>query len=712
MAAESPVGRGARMEYGRFLAYSVTKDPKVIEGREVVTKGIAIRVGKGGDAAVLFDTDTMRFAAGWTGGFVDISKTHLVQAKGSACASIAGDIQWQTRDGPGWADERGSFEDPRKNSWGGPLPREWARYGGMYVNGDRVTLSYTVGKTEVLESPWAVEAEGHVVFVRTIRVRAAGRELKLLACEGTNAAVIGGPDGVRVDRADGRQIVTIPAREKAALFAVAMWRGDLDLAKVSEAVRAAREPAEPEAFGPPRWVPEIETVGQVSPEAGPYVVDTLTLPDKNPWDAWMRLTALDFFADGKRAAVATWNGDVWIVSGIDQGLQHLRWKRFASGLFEGLGLRVVGDEIYVLERSQITWLRDLNGDGEADFYQNFNNDCPVHATYHDFAYDLQTDSKGDFYYIRTGHRVPEDWPFHGCVLKVSKNGEKTEVVAGGLRAANGLMIGPHDEMTCADNQGNWVPTSRINWVIPGGFYGFMTHPHQPVKPTAPGDPLCWIPYDWDNSSGSQVWVNGGKWGPYEGKLLHLSYGKSTLFAVFPQQVGDKMQAGVFPTPLKFASGIMRGRFNRADGQLYVCGLKGWQTNGGMDGALQRVRYTNTPVYWPVDSRVEKQGIRLTFGVPLDPKFAEDVDRWSAERWQYKWSEAYGSPEFSVAEPGKKGRDEVEVKSVKLSADRKSVLVDLADLKPVMQLGVSWKIKAADGKPVDGTVVHTVNALPN
>ena len=36
---------------------------------------------------------------------------------------------------------------------------------------------------------------------------------------------------------------------------------------------------------------------------------------------------------------------------------------------------------------------------------------------------------------------------------------------------------------------------------------------------------------------------------------------------------------------------MRARFNAADGQLYVCGLKGWQTRATKDGIFQRVRYT-------------------------------------------------------------------------------------------------------------------------
>ena len=59
-----------------------------------------------------FDTNTMRYAAAWTGGFLDLSRTHMVQPKGTACAFIGGPLQWGTRNAPGWA-HNGSFEELR-----------------------------------------------------------------------------------------------------------------------------------------------------------------------------------------------------------------------------------------------------------------------------------------------------------------------------------------------------------------------------------------------------------------------------------------------------------------------------------------------------------------------------------------------------------------------------------------------------------------------
>ena len=81
---------------------------------------------------------------------------------------------------------------------------------------------------------------------------------------------------------------------------------------------------------------------------------------------------------------------------------HLTWRRVAAGLFQPLGLKIVDGEIYVMGRDQITHLHDLNGDGEADFYENFNNDVTVAPAFHEFAFDLQQDAAGNFYFAKAG----------------------------------------------------------------------------------------------------------------------------------------------------------------------------------------------------------------------------------------------------------------------------------------------------------------------
>ena len=734
--------RGVQMEYGPFLSYSVRSATKP-KDENIACKGIAIKLGKNNEASICFDADLMRFSAGWTGGFLDLAKTNIGDLKGTDPATIQGALKFSTAIAPGWAKNE-SFSDPRVAAQG-PLHAAWAHYKGLFLNGDKVVLSYTVGDVDVLELPDVIAKDGQDVFTRTIRVGKSAAPMSVLICdvpqavsvpsEGvaqkgmaalengsvTAALIIGETQGAALAILDNSRIVLrLPALIAATTFKIAIWNGTrTDLSKFVGLIKDDRNPGRDLVDmckgGPTHW-PPLVTKGTLGAESGPYVADTLTLPEDNPWNAWMRVSALDFFSDG-RAAVSTLNGDVWIVSGIDSQLENLSWKRIAVGLYEPLGLKIVKDTIYVLGRDQITRLHDLNNDGEADYYENFNNDSITSPIYHAFGFDLQTDREGNFYYMKGGNQVLHDLPFHSAMLKVSADGGKLEVFATGLRAPNGMGIGPNDEIVCGDNQGHWISSSKINLVKPGGFYGYMGDPRRAdpkhLPPTHDGydAPICFVPYAWDNSSGGQVYVEGDKWGPFKGHMLHLSYGKSCLFHVMTENVDGQAQGGVFRMPLTFASGIMRARFNPHDGQLYVCGLKGWQTNASRDGILSRVRYTGKPVNMPFELHIVHDGVQIAFTSALDATAASDVQSYEVEQWNYAWTKEYNAPELSVANPEKKGHDPVTIQSVKLSPDHKTVTLVIPDIKPVMQMVIKYKIQTADGTPLSGAIGNTINKVP-
>src|SRR5205085_6781083 len=101
-----------------------------------------------------------------------------------------------------------------------------------------------------------------------------------------------------------------------------------------------------------------------------------------------------------------------------------------------------------------------------------------------------------------------------------------------------------------------------------------------------------------------------------------------------------------PLDLEFDSGIMRGRVNPKDGQVYLSGLKGWGTTAKQDGCVARVRYTGKPAYLVKDVTLLPHGLRLDFTCPLDAAAAKDAAHYQAEQWGYIYSEKYGSPEMS------------------------------------------------------------------
>ena len=463
----------------------------------------------------------------------------------------------------------------------------------------------------------------------------------------------------------------------------------------------------------------METQGVIGKGDGAYVVDQITPPIENPWKRRLRIGGMDFFSDGTRAAVSTWDGDIWIVSGIDESLKNLKWTRFASGMYETLGLRIVNDQIYTSGRDQLTRYYDYNHDGEADYYENFNNSVTSTEGFHEFLFDLQTDKEGNFYFAKAGPVKGGGRGFEtisrdaGTLMKVSADGKKFETVATGFRAPNGIGVNPwNGQITTGDNEGTWVPTCPVNWVKPGGFYGVEDLAHgADVKSFK--QPLTWMSHDeYDNSGGGQVWVNSDKWGPFSKHLLHMSYGQCALYLVMHEEAGNgQMQGGVVRFPVKFASSAMRARFNSKDGQLYVAGLQGWQTKAVKISGFDRVRYTGKPVHSIEAIKYTPKGLRLTFTHALDAKEAADAENFSARRWNYLRSSNYGSGTYEVKNPEKKGREKVAVQSARLLPDGRTVEIDIEDFRPVNQLEIKFKLKAKDGTEINQEFQCSVNVVP-
>ena len=271
-------------------------------------------------------------------------------------------------------------------------------------------------------------------------------------------------------------------------------------------------------------------------------------------------------------------------------------------------------------------------------------------------------------------------------------------------------------VTAAPQEGEWTPSSVLIAVKEGGYYGFGGPKKTDARPLGYDNPLCWMPRSQDNSSGGQVWVTSDKWGLPRGQMLHLSYGYCSALVVlhetFEDEHGVKVtQGGTAKLPLFFESGACRGRFRPSDGQLYVCGLMGWQTAAAKDGCLQRVRYTGKPVNLPIALHVKPKGIELTFSEPLDPETAGDADNYFIEQWNYQYAASYGSKEYKPSDPKKFGRDEVFVDGVKLSDDRRTVTLELEEVAPVMQMAIQYQIKSATGDELKQTVYNTINAVP-
>ena len=718
----------------------------------VAKKGMAISVGNG--ASMLFDTDLVRMAAGWTGAFITTTGVSFDGSHGGF-PKLSGTQLFGTPSVAGWADTSGQFLDDRPEPFG-PINQDQARWDGHYMVGDQVTLAYTVHGTKIYEQPSSLATGETIGFVRSLKISefASGvsKPISMLVADvdGFSGQVVRGrasllgPDGARtfvslLNPVSGVSfsvlkrhiIMNVEPRSEERLVQIVLWRGGNDADRVENAFRASPVAFVPfEKGGPERWPEPVVTEGKLEADATPdgaYVVDRLTPPIENPWNRRLRIGGFDFFADGTSAAFSTWDGDVWLLEGIDDELKQLKWKRFASGLFETLGLRIVDEVIYVSSRVGILRLHDLNQDGTCDYYENFNNELTSSVGFHEFVFDLHTDSEGNFYYakagpVRGGGRgfgsKPEEKsrfgnvsPHAGTVVRVDPEGRKLDVYATGFRAPNGIGVGPDGQVTTGDNEGTWIPACPINWVEEGGFYGVEDLAHRDEIPEF-NPPLCWLSKkDFDNSGGSQVWVTSDRWGPFAGELLHLSYGQCAMYLVMKERVEGQMQGGVVKIPVSFGSSAMRGRFNQSDGQLYVAGLRGWQTKAAQLSGFDRIRYTGKKVYTVRGLKVKEEGIQLTFSQPIDKASAGDVENYAVEQWNYRRSSDYGSRDYSVEIEGERGRDPVDIVEAIVSDDGMSVVLVVDGLEPVMQFEIDFVIDAADGTEIRQKTLQTIHHVP-
>lgn len=527
---------------------------------------------------------------------------------------------------------------------------------------------------------------------------------------------------------DGRLRLKIPAGKEPVRFSVWLPANSAsiapqDAAKFAQSLRGIAIPKADRDLslltqgGPARWPQKLDTQTVVGSENGPFATDILTAPDPNPWLAQTRFTGLDFFADG-RMAVCTWDGDVWIVETLpapqaDKGSSaapSLRWQRIATGMFQPLGLKIMNDKIHITCRDQLTVLHDLNGDGEIDFYQCLNNDHQVTEHFHEFAMGLQTDTAGNFYYAKSAeHGKPAVVPHHGTLLRVSKDGSRTDILANGFRAANGVCLNPDGSFVVTDQEGFWNPKNRINWVTvdPSGkpkFYGNMLGYHDVKDPSdsAMVPPLCWITNAFDRSPAELLWVNSERWGPLHGSLLNLSYGYGKVFLVPHENVGGTMQGGMIELPIPtFPTGVMRGRFQPKDGQLYLCGMFAWAGNATQAGGLYRLRATGQPMNLPVGLHATKRGLTLHFTDAIDPA-SVDVKQLAIKTWSLKRTANYGSQHHD--------EKMLTVNEAKLSADGKTLTLGIDDIHPTWCMEIKYSLRSAKGSPINGVIHNTIHQL--
>lgn len=451
------------------------------------------------------------------------------------------------------------------------------------------------------------------------------------------------------------------------------------------------------------WSQTLSTAATLSQNPDAYVTDEIPLPVPNPWKRNVRLADIAFLNDKGDAAGVTFDGDVWLISGLKDDLKKVTWKRFASGLHEPMSIVARKGELFVFDRNGIWKLVDSNNDRECDRYEMFCNLFAQTAETREFPNSMKLGPDGSLYISKGGQEGTTFGKHNGTVIKIAPDGGSIEVIGYGLRQP---FIGVNPKtglVTASDQQGNYVPSTPLHIIAGHHFYGHVpTITPKEKYPEAITEPLTWLPHPVNPSGATQTWLIGAKMGPINDELLHVGYNRPEIFRVLMNsRFAERPQAAVVSFSRDFAFGPLNAQVNLADGQLYVIGFQVWGTTAKKLSGLVRIRHTDKPRVLLKEVTPTDKGLLLRFNARLDEKLATDPTSFSAERWNYKRTSEYGSPHLKL--DGSTGQEWMTASSAYLSKDGTTVLVGFPDMKGgVHQMRIGWGLKSADGMKAENT----------
>lgn len=426
-----------------------------------------------------------------------------------------------------------------------------------------------------------------------------------------------------------------------------------------------------------------------------------------------KVGGMDFLSDG-RLVVSTWDADggVYILDGLlGDDPEKIKVKKIAGGLAEPLGLKVVDDVIYVLQKQEITKLIDHNRDDIIDEYYTLCNDWRVSANFHEFSFGLAY-KEGWFYaalaiaILPGGASANPQIPDRGKAIRVNKDTGKMEIIAEGLRTPNGVGIGADGEVFIADNQGDWLPSSKILHVSKGAFFGSRAVDSARVANLPVKLPVVWLPQDEiGNSPSTPLALNDG---PYKGQMIHGEVTHGGVKRVFVEKVGGEYQGVVF----RFIQGLEAG-VNRMtwgpDGALYIGGIGNpgnWQQYGKYWYGLQRLKYNEKPVFEMLAVRARTNGVEIEFTAPLEEGLGWEPVEYDVQQWYYQPTNEYGGPKLD--------HGKLQVKSANVSEDRRKVFLELEGMKEnhVVYLRIPYWWTAEGNLELWSTEAwYTMNRIP-
>ncbi len=435
-------------------------------------------------------------------------------------------------------------------------------------------------------------------------------------------------------------------------------------------------------------------------------VRSLGVPGFEPAVGGLALT------DDGRLAVASWDrdGSVFLLDGWQDG-QVLTVKRIAEGLHEPLGLVSVDGDLYVMQKQELTRLIDNDTDAIIDEYRVVSDDWQASANFHEFGFGLK-EHDGWLYgglsvcVLNGGKSCADQLEHRGRIFRVNTATNQLEFVAKGLRTPNGMMISADGDIFVTDNQGDWLPASKLVHITPGSFHGWRAPADRDRKMANPKPPVLWLPQnEVGNSPSEPLQLDSG---PYKGQILFGDIYNGGIKRANLEKVNGQWQGAV----LHFSGGL-QAAVNRMlatpDGEIIV-GQIGNPGNWGEVGkrwfGLEVLKFTDAEAFEPFAMTATERGFKVEFTQALAPGFMPAADDLVVFQWRYFPSQMYGGPKYDMSE--------LVVGAPTLSDDRKTLEFAVAGRSPghVVYLRLSDRFRSAQGQSLwVSEAWYTLNEIP-
>ncbi len=408
-----------------------------------------------------------------------------------------------------------------------------------------------------------------------------------------------------------------------------------------------------------------------------------------------RVTGMDFLPDG-RLAITHWRkgrgeglkaqqtGDLYVLTGVTgDNPEAIEVKKITDTLDDPMGMTVVDGDIYVSEKLKLSrWHEESDGSWTST---TLAQGWPGSGNFHEFSFGL-VKQHGKFWIalssaINQGGATSDPQPVkdRGSVITIDPDTGAWDIVASGIRACNGIGIGPDGEVFGGDNQGGWLPASKINHYRQGAFFGHFTNPptkFQNGTPQETGEwdaPAVWLPHgEIARSPGGLAIFPDDSTFAGQFALTDVAYGGLRRVAL--EKVGGEYQGSV----MRFTQGLEAGtnRIVWHDGAFYIGGIgKGDEQNWGWKrtlAGLQKLVPNGKDTFEILRAEARNDGLVLRFTQPVNREQAARKESYLAKQWYYQPTKSYGGRNIDETT--------LDLESVTVSDDGKSVFLKLPDMQ--------------------------------